>query len=355
MKKIVNVLLVSTFFCNYKCKFCFIGDKLNNVTTQWDDAKIKEIFQDFDVIWPDIMYDIRITGWEPLINDAFIQRILTYIQEHDLKEKIQNVTIVTNWVYLKKLLSLEKQIEYLGSKFILDVSFHAFEEKYEYLVQRKWVWKEVLWNIEAFSKKYTVMVNIVISNYNLSEIPELIIFLIKKGIVHFNFLYVSFAGYANENKKELFINYFENNEKIQRLYKLFLYLNGKKVWENFLNLTFTINFPNCQLNILWKNKKRIKNNSFDFIYNISPKYYFKSYNNFDQKDFLQIQKTYKNNHIGWYHEYKKDISAPEEENKVCYKCTEYTECNLYGDKINFLLDKILYENNLNVYSHYFEK
>lgn len=355
MKKVVNILLISTFFCNYKCKFCFIGDKLNTVTTYWDKEKIVELFEDMQLFEEEIFFDIRVTWGEPLLQEQCIRDVLEYIQEKKLKEKIVNFTIVTNGVHLKKLIALEKQIAYLWDKFVLDVSFHGFEKTYEWLVERKWVWKQVLENIEIFSKKYRLMVNIVVNHQNVLEIPKLILFLLAKGITDFNLLYVSFVWYAEQHKQELYLNYFDNNIWVKEIYKLFSHLNGKKVGERILNLTFTINFPNCQLELLGNNKKRIKNQWFDFIYNIFPKYYFKSYSHFTSEDFEKIKHRFSHNHIGWYSDFKSQVQKPGVENTICYSCDTYEWCNLYTDKINFLLDKILYENEHNTYAHYFEQ
>jgi len=49
------------------------------------------------------------------------------------------------------------------------------------------------------------------------------------------------------------------------------------------------------------------------------------------------------------------VTRPSDINTVCKNCEEYKNCDLYGDKLHFILDKILYADEESEYINYFDK
>ncbi|PHO06609.1 hypothetical protein BFT35_10580 [Thermoanaerobacterium thermosaccharolyticum] len=209
-----------TYFCNFRCAFCVVGDRRKNRKN----LSNKKILEYLDKIMADNYIDtIHISGGEPTIYKGLID-LLKEIQ----KRKIKNIILHTNAVMLANDLYAKNVLSIITNIF---VSLHTLnEETHESISGIKNQLQLQLRGIKnCVSAGVTTLVNTVITKENLHELIDISNYLIKINVNGWMVTFPFIAGWLRGKEEKIIPN--SLNELKSYLYP---------VIENCINKNFHI-------------------------------------------------------------------------------------------------------------------
>lgn len=126
---VITVKLVIPGKCNMNCPFCY--NKFKDDSAYCDDREaflenfIDHIYMILSEVNGRYPVSLDITGYEPLINIAFIKKVFSKIRTSGVKDKLCRVTLTTNGVFLTNEI-----IPYMrGAVDYVNISVHDFRDK----------------------------------------------------------------------------------------------------------------------------------------------------------------------------------------------------------------------------------
>lgn len=217
--------------CNEKCLFC----------SQDHASRTTEIKPDDMDIYKRILYGAKkwywmlgLTGWEPLIHS----HILSYIRFWR-KAWFRLVRIQTNGVMLGKPWFAEQCVEAGATLFKFSIH-HCQAKIHDWLVWLPWAFEKVLYGIRELRRlKSRIWINIVLTEQNYRDLPEILLFFLDKGVTSF---VVIFPLYENSMEDEADIVGFKFSDTVPYVIKTLHIFD--KLW---LKRPLLLNLPMCIL------------------------------------------------------------------------------------------------------------
>ena len=165
--------------CDYDCEHCYLGEKLFSGMAWPDRARLLDVMAQAGVLW------LQLTGGEPLIDSLFAE---THAYAWDLGMMIQ---ISSNGSSLHK----PKMIEFLAGRppFRLTLSLYgASEDSYDAMTRNRGSFKRFVRGLAAAREAgLNVRINIIVSNRNDHEVPQMRRIAERYGAASFEYVNIS--------------------------------------------------------------------------------------------------------------------------------------------------------------------
>lgn len=157
--------------CNLKCKFCEVWTK-SNLNEELSLAKIKDMVKILKKLGVPV---VTLTGGEPLLRKD-IYEIVQIFREAGFKVRLQTNGTILNQA-LKEIVKQDVDIQ---------ISFHTILRKNQTEISGFDSWDKIKNTIEYCaknrSKKSMIYINVVISSFNIEEVPEIIKYVNTTGL-----------------------------------------------------------------------------------------------------------------------------------------------------------------------------
>ncbi len=185
--------ILLNYVCNLNCSFCSQGN-YNKKIIMTKEMIFKEIYK----AKKEGYKKLGISGGEPTVRKDLIE-IIKFAKKVGFNFiRIQtNGILLSDYEYAKKL----KEAGLTFCKFSITSNNPEIHDK---LVSMKGAWKRVIKAVENMKRlKLRMGNNILITKYNYNTLPEIIEFLMKKGITNFVVIYPIYEGNMHLNYKKL--------------------------------------------------------------------------------------------------------------------------------------------------------
>ena len=165
--------------CNYDCEHCYLGEKLFSGMNWPERQQLIDTLAQAGVFW------LQLTGGEPLIDSMFEQ---THAYAYDLGMMIQ---ISSNGSTLHR----ERTIEFLTARppYRLTLSLYgATEASYDAMTRNRGSFKRFMRGLAAAHEAgLNMRINIIVSNRNDHELPQMRTIAERYGIASFEYVNIS--------------------------------------------------------------------------------------------------------------------------------------------------------------------
>jgi molybdenum cofactor biosynthesis enzyme MoaA len=165
--------------CNYDCEHCYLGDKRFAGLNWPGRERLLQVMAEAGVLW------LQLTGGEPLIDPLFAQ---THAAAWDMGMMIM---ISSNGSRLDQPRTLELLTTRRPYQLALSL-YGATEESYDGMTRRRGSFRRFMRGLAAAHEAQLPMrINIVVSNRNAHEIPQMKAIASRFGITYFEFTNIS--------------------------------------------------------------------------------------------------------------------------------------------------------------------
>ena len=165
--------------CNYDCEHCYLGEKLFAGMDWPRRERLLQVMADAGVLW------LQITGGEPLIDPLFAE---THAAAWDMGMMIQ---ISSNGARLDQPRTLDLLTKRRPYRLTLSL-YGATEESYDGMTRRRGSFRRFMRGLAAAHEAGLPMrINIVVSNRNAHEIPQMKAIADRYGIASFEYTNIS--------------------------------------------------------------------------------------------------------------------------------------------------------------------
>jgi uncharacterized Fe-S cluster-containing radical SAM superfamily protein len=165
--------------CNYDCEHCYLGEKLFAGLDLPGRERLLQVMADAGVLW------LQLTGGEPLIDPLFPE---THAAAWDMGMMIQ---ISSNGSRLDQARALDLLTARRPYRLTLSL-YGATEESYDAMTRRRGSFRRFMRGLAAAHDAGLAMrINIVVSNRNAHEIPQMKAIADRFGIDSFEFTNIS--------------------------------------------------------------------------------------------------------------------------------------------------------------------
>jgi molybdenum cofactor biosynthesis enzyme MoaA len=165
--------------CNYDCEHCYLGEKLFAGMDWPGRERLLQVMADAGVLW------LQLTGGEPLIDPLFAE---THTRAWDMGMMIQ---ISSNGSRLDQPKTLELLTARRPYRLTLSL-YGATEESYDGMTRRRGSFRRFIRGLAAAHEAELPMrINIVVSNRNEHEIPQMKAIADRYGIPSFEYTNIS--------------------------------------------------------------------------------------------------------------------------------------------------------------------
>lgn len=180
--------------CNMSCPICYANSWENK-----NHKSLEDIEKIFDTILkheknPDI---VQISGWEPTIHPDFFS-IIKMARE---KKWFRYLMVNTNGVKIANDEQFVSNLKQFQPNFEIYLQFDSFNDEYNKKIrwkEMKEIRKKAIENLNKYNISTTLVV--VVSEWNISELWELIDFASKQSCIRWITLQVAQSTWRNENK-----------------------------------------------------------------------------------------------------------------------------------------------------------
>lgn len=200
MKFLQNKILAWLYLtdnCNFRCKYCYVKKEPKRMSTETIKDSIDQLIE---IAKANSLkrIDLKLAGGEPLLALDLLEFIVDYVKQFDIEIKI---FIITNGsLVTPKIVKFLKK-----NKVMVAISLDGlqkYHDKQRVFANGNGTFKSVMKGINTFIKlkypKEWMIINIVVSKYNVDGLYEVTQFLLKNK---FNFSYLLFK----ENKQSKLI------------------------------------------------------------------------------------------------------------------------------------------------------
>lgn len=164
-----SLILITTYNCNFNCKFCLFKDRLN--TRSIDLEILKKILKEAKKLGCN---SINLTGGEPCLHPKF-NKLMNLLVEQDF-----TFAIASNGSLYKRYIPL---LNYKSKFKCIVFSLESYDEKVHDSLRKKGSYKKVLEAINYFRNKgIQVKVSICLNKKNYKSLKKYIYFVDKLGI-----------------------------------------------------------------------------------------------------------------------------------------------------------------------------
>jgi molybdenum cofactor biosynthesis enzyme MoaA len=161
--------------CNYDCEHCYLGEKAFAGMDWPGRERLLQVMADAGVLW------LQLTGGEPLIDPLFAE---THAAAWDMGMMIQ---ISSNGSRLDQPRTLDLLTARPPYRLALSL-YGATEESYDGMTRRRGSFRRFMRGLAAAHEaQLPIRINIVVSNHNAHEIPQMKAIADRYGILSFEF------------------------------------------------------------------------------------------------------------------------------------------------------------------------
>ncbi len=218
-----SVDLYTTLFCNERCEFCYIGDRLNNYVPGLGRDNAIRIS---DQILANGVFEVSIVGGEPLLYKD-LGWLLEHLHGYGFKLSLSSNGAVNDKEIIKKIhkcevsftLSFHSHIPEIHSSIVGNPA--AFSKEVEML---RYVLKEGMW----------LHITILVTRSNYSTLINTIKFLINEGVKSITLFHSGKSGFALANPEKS-VDFWEYKKLFEKALEV-----GK---EHNVKITSRTNFP----------------------------------------------------------------------------------------------------------------
>ncbi len=206
----VALALCPTYRCHLNCKYCYAPVRNRKFPDFRYELNYEEIIDAIDQLYKIGVKHVVITGGEPFLRED-LPDIIRYISEKGIYVECSTKFPLTSDIIKKLKGCIDK----------LQISIDAYNPKtQDYLTGSPGSWNWLIENIDlGVENNIRMQVNIVMTGYNISEIPDLVMFLTDKGVDEICLSYYGKTFRHTDNK--LFPTFSEYINLRREMYKRF--------------------------------------------------------------------------------------------------------------------------------------